>query len=101
MIPTNTIESLCHIISACYPQAQVVDQLGFKLFVQDKKQLIGISVDDGRYSLLVPQSEIIDKYLPRLGQVRAGAGCVYFAHIADLNIEVLEEMLDDIRLRLM
>ncbi|MHC5064344.1 MAG: DUF1801 domain-containing protein [Planctomycetota bacterium] len=69
---------------------------GIAIFSRDGEDIAGISSRKGFYSLYVPQGEVRDKFLERLGKVDPGKGCVRFKRIEDIELPELRKMVREL-----
>ncbi len=69
---------------------------GIAIFSRDGKDITGISARQGFYSLYVPDSDVVEKYVPQLGNVSAGKGCIRFKDLDDLRTPALLKMIGEL-----
>jgi uncharacterized protein YdhG (YjbR/CyaY superfamily) len=81
------------------PGATEVVKWGIALFCLDGKEVTGVAARKGFYSLYVARADVVEKYVPRLGDVEAGKGCIRFKSLDGVKLRELERMLDELKKR--
>ena len=70
------------------------------LFSVNGKDVVGLAVRSKFYSLYVTHGDIVRKYVPRLGKVSAGKGCIRFRSLDALNLAELGRMVRELKGRI-
>ena len=96
------VETTCKVLDLMrkrLPGSAEVVKWGIALFTIDGKEVTGVAARKGFYSLYVAQSDVVEKYVPRLGEVESGKGCIRFRHLDALKVRELERMVDELKKR--
>lgn len=86
-------------VRAELPEAEEAVAWGIAVFRRGGKDVTGVAVRQGFYSLYVPHPGAVEQWGPCLGQVDAGKGCIRFKHLKDLDATAFREMLADLSAR--
>ena len=70
------------------------------LFSVNGKDVVGLAARSKFYSLYVTHGDIVRKYVPRLGKVSAGKGCIRFRSLDELNLAELDRMVKELKSRI-
>lgn len=72
-------------------------QWGMAIFSHDGRDITGVAARKGFYSLYVPNGEIVKKYVPLLGKVDAGKGCIRFKDPDEIKKTELRKMIREMK----
>lgn len=89
-----TVQTITTLIQAKFPEAEAKMSWGMLVFWVNGKDIVGIAARKTAFTLYVPFSDVVDSYSPRLGKVNCGKGCVRFKNLADLDLQIFDELLD-------
>ena len=81
------------------PGAKGRVQWGIAIYSVHGKDIVGLAGRRNFYSLYVTRGDVVRKYVPRLGKVSAGKGCIRFKSLADFNLGGLDAMLKERKAR--
>ena len=102
-IPAETVATVKKVLARMkkhLPGAKGRVQWGIAIYSINGKDVVGLAARSKLYSLYVPHGEIVRKYVPRLGKVTAGKGCIRFRSLDDLNLAELEHMVKELKSRI-
>jgi uncharacterized protein YdhG (YjbR/CyaY superfamily) len=85
----SEVRSLIHRVAPHTPEAM---QYGLPSF----GDLCALASQKNYMALYVCESDLLKSYLPDLGKVSCGKGCIRFKRLADLNLIAVESLLRDI-----
>ncbi len=101
-LPEELVETTRRLLSLFrewLPGAEERVQWGIAILALDGRDITGIAVRKGFYSLYVPNPEVVARYVPLLGApgtVDAGKGCIRFKRLDDLDLAALERMVAEL-----
>jgi uncharacterized protein YdhG (YjbR/CyaY superfamily) len=102
-IPAETVATVKKVLARMkkhLPGAKGRVQWGIAIYSINGKDVVGLAARSKLYSLYVPHGEIVRKYVPRLGKVTAGKGCIRFRSLDDLNLAELDRMVKELKSRI-
>jgi uncharacterized protein YdhG (YjbR/CyaY superfamily) len=91
-LPTDRragLERLRVLIHRIAPRIAETMQYGMPTF----GDLCALASQKHYLALYVCEGDIVQRYVPRLGKVDCGKGCIRFKHVEDLNLAAVEDLL--------
>jgi uncharacterized protein YdhG (YjbR/CyaY superfamily) len=88
---------LVGIMSEALPGAEERVQWGIAILSIDGKDVMGIAIRKGFFSLYVPNGTVASSFRSRLGKVDAGKGCIRFKKSGDLDRAAFRELVNALR----
>jgi len=78
------------------PGAREDVRWGIAIFSRGGSDIVGISARKDFYSLYVPDPATAERFVPGLGKVKAGRGCIRFRTPEDLEKSALRRMVAEL-----
>lgn len=85
------------IMGQIAPSAKLVCEPGIPFFKQDAGWVYGVAARHDHYCVYFSDSQISPDFYERLPQVQFGEGCLIIHRLEDVNINVLAELLGQIK----
>jgi uncharacterized protein YdhG (YjbR/CyaY superfamily) len=89
-----TTRKLIEIMRTQLAGTEEVMKRGIAVFRKNGKDLTGIAARRDFYSLYLPDEKLHSEFLPRLGKVSGGKGCIRFKKLENLNVWELGQLLE-------
>ncbi|MCF8241610.1 MAG: DUF1801 domain-containing protein [Melioribacteraceae bacterium] len=69
-------------------------------YFHHNKDIFGIAARKSYFQLYIPDKDVMNKYIPDLGDVDLDNGRIKFKHLEDLKMDILGNMIDEMRDRI-
>ena len=99
LVPSEKVDGARKMIELMREQLPDADEdvrWGIAIFSRNGRDIAGIAARKGYYCLYVPDAEVVEKYLPKLGRVKAGEGCIRFRNTKDVKRPALARMVREL-----
>lgn len=93
----SDFEEVLSLMAIIAPDANLSFESGIPYFEQNHQELYGVAVRSGYLSLYLPNSPLLSLFADRLEQAHFGNGCLYFNTLAEINLNVLAELLGRVK----
>ena len=95
----TALAAMRRMIKEAVPEAKEMMQSGMAVYAVGDCPLFGMASQKHHLALYICQWDAMNKFRHKLGKANYGKGCVRFKKLADLSLNAVKELLEDVAAR--
>ena len=91
------LHELISLMTVIAPEAELNCELGIPYFQQNNQIVYGIAARQDHFIMYFNNTDLLLSFAARLDHVHIGNGCLSFHCLADINVNILTELLAQVK----